>query len=382
MSSPAPKGLAKKLGRAALGLFIVFGAGLGVFSLFAGTRHYPLTGVAHQSSQLRGAYHVHTTASDGRGDLADVADAAKRAGLSFVVVTDHNLKTLPEPRYLDGVLIVPGVEESTHWGHLVALGSSRPLTPSERLRRPVDTVHELGGMAVLAHPVQPRNPWKDWDAGARADGFELVSGDTLLREAMRSPGRLFCSAGAYFANPAHGLMLLNRPQPDGEAKLLALSGAEPKVALCSVDAHGLPPYRTEFETLSVYLPAEVVRLPEDPAAAAKLVLQALAEGRTYCSFDALGEGAGFALLGLSGPREGRVGDRLRVVLPPTGNARARVVVAGAAILDADAGTLLLDRPGPALVQVQLEGPDCTTGEEWRPWIVTSPLMVRQADGGS
>jgi hypothetical protein len=42
------------------------------------------------AGELRGAWHVHTTRSDGLGTLAEVIGAARAAGLQFVVVTDHN----------------------------------------------------------------------------------------------------------------------------------------------------------------------------------------------------------------------------------------------------------------------------------------------------
>src|SRR5207247_278348 len=35
-----------------------------------------------------GAYHIHTTRSDGHGDRTVVAAAAARAGLKFVILTD------------------------------------------------------------------------------------------------------------------------------------------------------------------------------------------------------------------------------------------------------------------------------------------------------
>ena len=38
---------------------------------------------------IAGALHVHSSVSDGSADRAEIAAAAKRAGLSFVVVTDH-----------------------------------------------------------------------------------------------------------------------------------------------------------------------------------------------------------------------------------------------------------------------------------------------------
>ena len=73
---------------------------------------------------VRGAIHVHTSRSDGTGTVDEVAAAAARAGLAFVVFTDHGDATRePDaPRYRSGVLCIDAVEISTRDGHLIALG--------------------------------------------------------------------------------------------------------------------------------------------------------------------------------------------------------------------------------------------------------------------
>ena len=38
---------------------------------------------------VRGAYHVHSSRSDGTGTVDEIAAAAARAGLQFVIITDH-----------------------------------------------------------------------------------------------------------------------------------------------------------------------------------------------------------------------------------------------------------------------------------------------------
>jgi len=48
---------------------------------------------------VAGAYHVHSARSDGSGTVDDIAAAAARAGLRFVLLTDHGNGTrVPEPR--------------------------------------------------------------------------------------------------------------------------------------------------------------------------------------------------------------------------------------------------------------------------------------------
>lgn len=42
------------------------------------------------ASQLRGDFHMHTTASDGKNSIREMADAAKQRGYEFIVITDHS----------------------------------------------------------------------------------------------------------------------------------------------------------------------------------------------------------------------------------------------------------------------------------------------------
>src|SRR5919108_5085681 len=79
---------------------------------------------ALQSRTLPGAFHVHSSKSDGAASKRDIAAAASRAGLRFVVFTEHGDGTQePDPPvYINGVLCLDAVEISTNGGHLVAVG--------------------------------------------------------------------------------------------------------------------------------------------------------------------------------------------------------------------------------------------------------------------
>ncbi len=45
----------------------------------------------------KGAIHIHTTHSDGTSTIKEIAKAAKKAGLEWIIITDHNnLKGLRE----------------------------------------------------------------------------------------------------------------------------------------------------------------------------------------------------------------------------------------------------------------------------------------------
>lgn len=59
--------------------------------------------------------HVHTRRSDGAGTIDDVAAAAARAGLQFVILSDHGDGTgmREPPSYRSGVLCIDAVEIRT-----------------------------------------------------------------------------------------------------------------------------------------------------------------------------------------------------------------------------------------------------------------------------
>jgi hypothetical protein len=380
-----PAVLAGKLLKALVGL-VMMGVGVaGFFTVSATFADYPVIPTREDvPGWVRGAFHVHTTRSDGRGTVEEVAAAAKAAGLRFVVLTDHNDFGPREPAYMEGVLLVPGVELSTAHGHLVAFGMERPL---EGVRAWMDggemeaAVEKAGGVSVLAHPVQRRNPWRHDEAARRVDGFELYSADTFFRDALRHPvSRLLPAVGASLGQPVHGVMLLVGPQPEPTARLLELTREKPRVALCSHDAHGLPRYEDVFQSLAMYLPPSEGTtpqpLPEDPRAAADVVVKGLASGRALCAFRALGEPEGFALEGLDAERrEARVGDVLTVRLPPHVGDQVRIEVRGAGRLRPDGRSVELVEAGAVQVEAWVKAPGSFFGTEWRPWIVPSPIRV-------
>src|SRR6266849_6770150 len=383
--------LAVQWGRFLLALVAAFCAYVLLFSFAALFVKYPValerqagrnTGSARE---IRGAFHIHSTLSDGRATPSQIARAAKKAGLQFIVMTDHNLVTLTEPTFEDGVLVISGVELSTRDGHLVVVGAKRGLSRPGKDPDPVRHAQQLGGLAILAHPVQRRHPWIDPKSARRAAGMELYSADSLFRDALHQPFTLLVpAAGAYLTNPIHALMILNREQPDATRKLLEISGGEPKLAFCAHDAHGWPPYEQAFRSFSLHVPlagALQRGLPVDADEAARAVIEAIGRGRAYCAFDPLGSAAGFSIDGMQGDsRRAVVGARLTVQIPPSSPAAARVQIWGGGHLEPDGRTVVLDRAGPVQIEVWIEAPGKLFGRTWKPWIVPSPLFVSSPAG--
>jgi len=330
------------------------------------------------ASDLRGAYHVHTTASDGRGTLDEVARAAAEAGLGFLVVTDHNRLEPPGPRYLHGVLIVPGTEASTRYGHVVALGVPRALEEGERDGDPLGAIRTLGGAAVLAHPLHPRRPFTGWGSGPWR-GLEVVSNDAAWYQVLdgHALGKALSAALVLPWDPARALLdLAGEPAAelgrfDAEVRAARAAG-EPgpaaRVLLCSADAHGYPSYRAAFEAFSMHLP---VRLSGDAPADARAVTAALLDGSAACVLDAVAPAASVRL-----ERTGEGGLLLRLEAPDLARAAVRVVRDGAAT----PGPPL--RPSGTRAAVSLCAGRCAPGDyrvEVRrgdqPWIFTNPVRI-------
>src|SRR5688572_11011557 len=254
---------------------------------------------------IRGAYHVHTTESDGSGDRATVAAAAARAGLQFVIFTDHGDGTRPPvaPAYIEGVLCLNGVEVSTNGGHYVALDMpASPYRLGGEAAAVVEDVTRLGGFGIAAHPHHPRPElaWADWSAPIQ--GIEWINLDSEWRD--DGVLRLARIPFDYLLRPAAAIgSLLDRPV--GTLKQWdTLERSRPVVALAAADAHGSgrragegraarlgigPSYEAGFRTLSNNV---LLERPLDGTAAhdARLVFDAIRQGSVYSVIDSVTTG--------------------------------------------------------------------------------------------
>ncbi len=319
------------------------------------------------AGELRGAWHVHTTRSDGRGSLDEVVRAAREAGLGFVVIADHNVLAPGDGGWRDGVLVVPATEISAPYGHVVGIGLPRELSREERQKDALGTVGKLGGEAVLAHPFHPGRPFTRWGRDDWA-GMEVVSNDSFWGLVQRDqawwragksllllpwdPGR---SMLAFYQDPAREL-----------ARFDAAAARRPVVLLCASDAHGWPTYGAAFEAFSTHVP---VTPTGDPAADLAAVRRSLLDGSAVCVLDARAPVSGVRLS--VAPSGDRI--ELRASIPPKTRVAWHLFRDGAPM-----GTLSASPPAWGW---NCGGP-CPRGA-WRvegridgePWIFTNPVRI-------
>ena len=145
-----------------------------------------------RSGWLKGELHSHTVHSDGSLTLAELLEQARRRGLDFLALTDHNTNTaLAEitTTAQGGLLLIPGIELTTFHGHALALGVERWIDwrtgyQGRSMQAAAAEVHALGGVFILAHPNDIGSPyctgchWEydDFDL-ARADALEIWNND-------------------------------------------------------------------------------------------------------------------------------------------------------------------------------------------------------------
>lgn len=244
--------------------------------------------------EIRGAWHVHTTRSDGLGSIDDVVRAARQAGLQFVVLADHNVLFPQDGGYRDGVLVVNASEISSRYGHVVGVGISRALTQFEKETDPFTAVQAMGGRTVLAHPLHPRRPFQGWGE-SRAVGVEIASNDTFWGRTLSGwrVGRILFALAALPWDRAQAVLAFY-DRPVAELALYdVLSRERPQALLCSVDAHGYPSYRAAFEAFSMHV---TLKLTGDARTDSARLVDALLGGRATCVFDGVAPGWGASIV--------------------------------------------------------------------------------------
>ncbi len=132
---------------------------------------------------LKGDLHAHTLASDGVHTLEELAFKAKRNGLDFVAVTDHNQLVAKNslPR-LPGVTLIPGVEWTHFKGHANFLGVDQPYDTSFMANSPAEvqakfgSARERGALITINHPFEPIAPFQFDLATLPFDCIEVWNG--------------------------------------------------------------------------------------------------------------------------------------------------------------------------------------------------------------
>lgn len=126
-----------------------------------------------------GAIHIHTVFSDGEGTLEEITEAAEKAGLKWIVITDHDCIKASEG-IVNGVYVIAGEEISPKNGnHYLAFDIKNEISPNDAPKENTEAVRAQGGFGFAAHPDESfsrQNAYKPlaWqDKSVTPDGIEI-----------------------------------------------------------------------------------------------------------------------------------------------------------------------------------------------------------------
>lgn len=108
----------------------------------------------------RADLHIHTDVSDGVNSVQEVLDYVEHyAPLDVIAITDHDRIEASlwafEHRHQYSFGIIPGLEVTSHDGHVLALWVTQVIPAGMSLEETSAAIHEAGGVAILAHPLEP-----------------------------------------------------------------------------------------------------------------------------------------------------------------------------------------------------------------------------------
>ncbi len=141
---------------------------------------------------FRGDLHSHTVHSDASCTVAGLVELARRYGLDFLYLTDHNtVSSLPEVLALgdERLLTLGGVELTTFWGHAVCLGTRQwidwRVRPDDgRMAAIARQVMADGQLFIIAHPQSVGDPTC---TGCRWEYPQMMPGTAQLVEIWNGP---------------------------------------------------------------------------------------------------------------------------------------------------------------------------------------------------
>ena len=250
--------------------------------------------------ELAGVIHCHSVLSDGMGTVPHILRAAARAGLDYLILTDHDTLAAREPGdaspgqgYQGGLLFLVGSEVSPPVNHYLALGAAVSPPNTEPLQKVIDEVRDTGGLGFVAHPHDRGNrllkvadyPWKDRDV----QGYTGLEVWNFFSQLLGAAVGVWGVLGAIFAP----YRLVSRPQPETLALWDQLGRERAVPALGGVDAHGITPgllrlplvvtnYRLMLKT--VWTHALLDRpVSGDWREDGRALLEAVGRGRSYLS---------------------------------------------------------------------------------------------------
>jgi predicted metal-dependent phosphoesterase TrpH len=344
----------------------------------------------------RGSIHNHSIFSDGTGSVDEILAAAHRAGLDYLILTDHNqLVEQSLQGWWDGVLFLIDIEVNDmalepERNHLLTLNVNEDMTPyAPDPQKLIDAVRERGGLTFLAHPIDLPGPlikdiypWTDWDIEGYT-GVELWNFMSEFR--VHATSKPVAILMAYFPQ-----LFTTGPFPEMLAKWDELLQQHPTAAIGGPDAHAQTyrigplkrrflPYDYCFRAVNTHIITRTA-FNHDFKHDKALIYEALAAARAWIGYDLLHPTEGFSYFGETGNQHlVQMGESVALVQGLTlkvmtpAKAHIKLIRAGSGVVaEAKGSTLTYEPDAPGAYRVEV-------WKTWwfkpRGWIFSNPIYV-------
>ncbi len=313
----------------------------------------PVSGVVFGDLvDIRGQIHVHSHHShDSSGTAEEIVKAAKSAGVSWVILTDHDSE-FSYSQSLDDTLLIFGSEDNRH-------SNGSKLDYKDKF-------------SAYGHIEKVQNgEFYEWDA------IEIVN----LHANILKKDYQWRVLKSLFVNPTGFYQELTRVMPEniGYWQTLSERLGKPVPIFAATDAHSnirflgvrIDPYDFVFKMVSTH-----IFLNLENKLNADSVIQAIKKGRTYVAFDYLGDPTGFQFLAKKGKKQILMGDTvivpegLEVYVPLLQGGEIRIFRNNDLVAQQiNVQELFIKTPRPGFWRVEVY-------RDGLPWIISGQILIK------
>lgn len=321
----------------------------------------------------KGAFHLHSLYSDGTGTIKEIAQEAKKAGLNWIVITDHNtlagLKNNEEGWHEDVAVIIGNEISPEKSNHYLTAGLNQEipidLSPNEVIKK----VKSLGGIGFIAHPDEsltrkckyPPLRWDDWTMKG-FDGIEIWNYMSDWTDNYNPSTYIYCALARHH--------IIKGPTPNTMKWWDKINNETSEIiaAIGGLDTHAFDfgffkvfPYHDTFKTITNYLFLDK-KLSSDFNEAKKQILTALKTGNNIIVNRIWNKNADDELKFCINDSK-----KLKINLPQ--KAKIKLFKNGELILEKTAKTLEAEGLSPGKYRFEAYYRN-------KPWIFSNPVIIK------
>jgi len=342
--------------------------------------------------EYAGALHMHSSFSDGSGEVKDIAGFADEVGLEFIILTDHNtLRALNEgyEGWYGNTLLLVGCEinDKENKNHYLALNVRDTYSTRMSAFEYVKKVREDGGIGFIAHPHEKRThmkehppyPWVEWSTNDFT-GIEIWNHMSEWMENLTEQNK--------YQSFLHPLKSIIAPPGETLAKWDELNLSRKVIGIGGIDAHAhkynllgfleveIFPYKVLFKSIRTHILTDVELIPGTPLNEAKnIIYSALKNGNCFVANDYHSDSRGFRFFADCGHKIYQmgdsvpIGDKIKLIaMVPVLNAEIRLLRNGKQLetVNNNEAEFIVTEHGVYRVEVYLNG---------KAWIFSNHIRI-------